>query len=158
MEDFMELKKQKKCTKCGQIKPVSEFSKNNQSKDGLAWWCKPCHRSGARTAYYKRKSKITKRPKSVIASRQSGLSGLELQVYEIFKNGATTFTKVSNEIAGVDNDKHVANVVSSLVVSGHLVRTADKYVAAVTSQGPAIKECFGKIRTALDELEKRMNN
>lgn len=32
----------KQCSKCGQVKNVSEFSKNHSKKDGLNSWCKLC--------------------------------------------------------------------------------------------------------------------
>lgn len=32
----------KRCTKCGQDKPLTDFHKNKRSKDGLQYWCKPC--------------------------------------------------------------------------------------------------------------------
>ena len=34
----------KKCSKCGEVKPLSEFVKGT-GKDGLAYWCKECHRA-----------------------------------------------------------------------------------------------------------------
>ena len=32
----------KKCTKCGETKPISEFGKHKRSKDGHAWRCLEC--------------------------------------------------------------------------------------------------------------------
>jgi len=32
----------KRCPRCGETKPVSEFSKRARSKDGLQIWCKAC--------------------------------------------------------------------------------------------------------------------
>ena len=32
----------KQCTKCKEWKEISEFVRNNKSKDGLSWWCKQC--------------------------------------------------------------------------------------------------------------------
>ena len=34
----------KKCGKCGQVLPTSEFHKHSKSKDGLQYMCKNCHR------------------------------------------------------------------------------------------------------------------
>ena len=38
----------KKCTKCGQEKPVSEFNKSAASKDGLQNYCKECKKVAAK--------------------------------------------------------------------------------------------------------------
>lgn len=32
----------KKCPKCGEVKPLSEYHKNKNRKDGLQVWCKSC--------------------------------------------------------------------------------------------------------------------
>lgn len=34
----------KMCTRCRQTKPHAEFHKATSNKDGLNYWCKPCHR------------------------------------------------------------------------------------------------------------------
>lgn len=36
---------EKACTKCGQVKPLSEFVKNRKNKDGLACHCKACKKA-----------------------------------------------------------------------------------------------------------------
>jgi len=36
------MKKTKRCAKCGEIKPLSEFSKKSLSRDGLQYTCKVC--------------------------------------------------------------------------------------------------------------------
>jgi predicted nucleic acid-binding Zn-ribbon protein len=41
---------EKRCTKCGQTKDVSEFYGNKNAKDGLEWGCKKCKSE----QYYKR--------------------------------------------------------------------------------------------------------
>lgn len=33
------------CCKCGEHKPIAEFSKNRGNKDGLQTYCRPCHRA-----------------------------------------------------------------------------------------------------------------
>lgn len=40
----------KRCSVCGETKPLTEFYKNPQQKDGHTIWCKPCFR--ARQAMY----------------------------------------------------------------------------------------------------------
>ena len=34
----------KPCTKCKEVKPLTEFRKNRNYKDGLTYWCKSCHK------------------------------------------------------------------------------------------------------------------
>ena len=43
---IMEVKMadEKQCSKCGKVKPVSEFDKHKQCKDGLSGICKQCRR------------------------------------------------------------------------------------------------------------------
>jgi len=38
----------KTCSKCGQIKPETEFYKSKTLNDGLSPWCKECHKKSAR--------------------------------------------------------------------------------------------------------------
>lgn len=49
----------KKCSKCGEAKPVSEFHKHTGHLDGLASNCKDCHRASVRVASAKYKQKNT---------------------------------------------------------------------------------------------------
>lgn len=37
----------KTCTKCGEIKALTEFGKHASRHDGLRSWCKPCNRAAA---------------------------------------------------------------------------------------------------------------
>ena len=54
--------KMKKCTKCGEIKELSEFTKKKSRKDGLNSSCKTCSRATTKShyernkEYYKKKS------------------------------------------------------------------------------------------------------
>jgi hypothetical protein len=54
MEDFY-MKLTKKCSryKCGKTKPVSEFYRNAARSDGLADYCKECHKAASKIAYEK---------------------------------------------------------------------------------------------------------
>lgn len=38
----------KACTRCGEVKPLSAFSKHRLSKDGHAWQCKECNAKRAK--------------------------------------------------------------------------------------------------------------
>lgn len=45
MEETIKLKK---CAKCGNEYPVTEYYKNSKNKDGLQSYCKSCHAAAAR--------------------------------------------------------------------------------------------------------------
>ena len=52
---------EKKCPKCGEVKPVGEFWRCANSKSGLQSWCKGClmsnpNRRNSQTAYYRKKN------------------------------------------------------------------------------------------------------
>lgn len=42
----------KLCKHCQVEKPLSEFYKKPTAKDGLFWWCKPCHREYGKKKYH----------------------------------------------------------------------------------------------------------
>jgi hypothetical protein len=47
----------KTCRKCGESKPLSQYSLNKNSKDGKQSACKPCAAAAAKASYQKRKSR-----------------------------------------------------------------------------------------------------
>ncbi len=47
----------KKCCKCNELKPITEFSKNRSTKDGLQRECKSCRKSVQREHYQLNKEK-----------------------------------------------------------------------------------------------------
>lgn len=42
---------EKLCSKCGTIKPITEFGKKSKNKDGLDGWCRSCNRQQAKAWY-----------------------------------------------------------------------------------------------------------
>lgn len=58
----------KRCSHCGEVKPVSEFYRNSSSKDGYRFDCKAC--SDARYAEYGRKhrAEITRKKRERLAA------------------------------------------------------------------------------------------
>jgi hypothetical protein len=48
----------KRCSKCKQLKPVSEFPKNHDHADGLAYYCKPCAIEYAAAYYAKHRNHL----------------------------------------------------------------------------------------------------
>jgi hypothetical protein len=50
----------KKCSKCGQIKPLNEFNKNKTKKNGVSSLCKLCHSEYRKKHYLGNKDKVLK--------------------------------------------------------------------------------------------------
>ncbi len=48
--------KTKKCSKCGEVKPITEFYKSNHTSDGYYCQCKLCHNSYSKKTYNQTKS------------------------------------------------------------------------------------------------------
>jgi len=57
----MELKT---CSKCEEIKPLEEFNKHSDSRDGRAWACKVCQMAYRRAYYQENKESIAKKNKA----------------------------------------------------------------------------------------------
>lgn len=58
--------KNKQCTKCKEEKPLTEFSKNKSTPDGLQYHCKECHNKYVKVNYHELKS----RPKTEINEKK----------------------------------------------------------------------------------------
>lgn len=53
----------KKCIKCNEVKPLSEFNKNAKKRGGVNALCKICHKEYRRDHYLKNKEKVYKQVK-----------------------------------------------------------------------------------------------
>lgn len=70
----------KKCSHCGEIKPITEFSKSNKSKDGLQCWCKRCACEYTASKYHSERPQVAP-PQAVTAPHPiySKMSPREIQ-------------------------------------------------------------------------------
>ena len=57
--------KTKKCSRCGRELPISEFYKDNRTKDGLYCDCKECHSEIAKKYIKANKDIVKKRNKLI---------------------------------------------------------------------------------------------
>jgi hypothetical protein len=53
----------KRCSKCGEVKPVEEFNKDKSKKDGRQGYCRACQRASKRTPKYKAYEETPERKK-----------------------------------------------------------------------------------------------
>ena len=52
----------KRCTKCGETKPLAEYHKDASTDDGHARWCKACVRVSGQAYYRRRRSPAEAKP------------------------------------------------------------------------------------------------
>lgn len=71
----------KKCSHCGETKPITEFNKNSKTKDGLKSWCRQCSSEYNALRYSKSKPQVAP-PQAVAAPHPiySKMSPREIQV------------------------------------------------------------------------------
>ena len=48
----------KRCSRCGEVKPISDFNKCKRKSDGLQCWCKQCKKDVNAAWYVKHKEKV----------------------------------------------------------------------------------------------------
>lgn len=58
---------EKQCTRCNQIKPISEFNKNKTKKDGHHNLCRVCSNINSKTYYNKNKEEHIKKVRIITA-------------------------------------------------------------------------------------------
>jgi hypothetical protein len=98
----------KRCSKCGEVKPTTEFSKNKSNKDGLSGWCKACTKayreankekiSAQRKTHYKaNKEKIAARSKAWNEANKEKVAAQKKTHYEANKEKILTQQKVHRE-------------------------------------------------------------
>lgn len=73
--------KTKRCSKCGDVKGVLFYGKDNRAFDGLSSWCKACKSKSDRDHYEKNKAWITKRNKEYAKRNQVRLRDASHRYY-----------------------------------------------------------------------------
>ena len=87
----------KRCTKCGELKPESEFYKNCQQKSGLDPQCKQC-KNKVHYLYMHNRTKGNRKPKQVISKMETTtdvLGGYKISILKYAKAGEYKFNIVS---------------------------------------------------------------
>jgi len=60
----------KKCSKCGEVKPLSEFHRHKRYKDGVYFSCKSCRKPSKKAAHLKSRFGITINQYEMMLERQ----------------------------------------------------------------------------------------
>jgi hypothetical protein len=83
----------KKCTRCGEVKDESEFSKNKSSKDGLEPACKVCRKA----RYQQNKDEMLAYQKAYYQQNKDKVSAYHAQHYEQNKDKAKAYYQQNKE-------------------------------------------------------------
>lgn len=92
----------KVCTKCGIEKPLTEFYKNKQSKDGYRFYCKACNSIQGKISYGKRKAKTSQYGKKYRENNKLHIKNVKASRYlnhikPDYKNNKKHIHKVRNK-------------------------------------------------------------
>ncbi|MEV7023534.1 endonuclease VII domain-containing protein [Kitasatospora sp. NPDC093558] len=69
----------KRCPKCEEIRPHSDWGRNRAATDGFNSHCKPCRRAEDRRRYFKRTHGLTEAELAVLFAEQCGICAICLE-------------------------------------------------------------------------------
>lgn len=70
MESTIDRAKEKTCSKCKQIKALSDFGGNKRAPDGKQYWCKTCTRKAHQKRYRKKRENQNPDPSNHVPEGQ----------------------------------------------------------------------------------------
>lgn len=79
-------KETKRCSRCGQVKPIGDFYRDKTSKDGLANWCKECHKEVRKEYYAKHRGEILKKQAEWRANNKEKKAAYNADYYQANKD------------------------------------------------------------------------
>ena len=86
MDIIEEEVKTKRCSKCGRILPLSEFSKCKSSKDGRFSYCKDCKKEFAKAYYAKHRGEIKAYDAEYRANNKEKIKAYYAEYYQAHKD------------------------------------------------------------------------
>lgn len=134
----------KKCPKCGEQKPLSEFYKNKSNKDGLQKRCKPCDIKTGQESYQKDPEKAAKKRFIRKLKREYDLT---LEQYESMKQKQNNVCAICKTELQTGMLSHVDHCHFSGKVRGLLCRWCNLGLGH-------FKDSMTSLKSALDYLEK----
>jgi hypothetical protein len=149
---------EKRCTKCGIVKPLSEFNNYKRNKNGRWHQCKTCYRPVARAAGQKWRAE---NPGYHVKGKLKYFYGLtEREYYEILANqgGGCAICKCKppkNEMLCVDHDRQMSNGNKRRAAGRHAIRGI--LCKPCNMALGAFKDSVAACRMAADYLEAHQN-
>jgi hypothetical protein len=98
----------KECSRCRKTKPVSEFSKNKTTSDGLRGLCRVCDSARARKYYQANRESLLKKDKEYRAANKEHIAKKKSQYYRdnreyILKSNKKYFQKLPAGVYKIEN-------------------------------------------------------
>lgn len=87
---------EKRCTKCGNVKPATEFHNQSYAPNGLSAWCKECYRANSRKGHERKKDQVKMQPIPIPEEQTCLRCGQVKQASDFSKNllrGLTAWCK-----------------------------------------------------------------
>lgn len=82
MEDTKVEEGFKRCSRCGEVKPKTEFHKDKLSKDGLQRYCKQCHKAMLHESYVKNRGERLKKHADYYQSNKDEIKAYHAEWYQ----------------------------------------------------------------------------
>ncbi len=83
-KDVVDVSK-KKCTKCGEVKSLEQFSKQRIAKDGKHSWCEECRRKYKKRYYIANSAKIRKKASKYLAKNHVAINERRKKAYRKYR-------------------------------------------------------------------------
>jgi hypothetical protein len=152
----------KQCSKCKEVKSVSEFHKNRKIKSGYASACKPCVASYTKEFYHNNLEHHKLKARAGNLKRKYGLTNEEYDALFLFQGGVCFICKracPTGRRLAVDHD-HDTGAIRGLLctmcnqrVVGNLNKTQVAMMWAYMNNPPA-DFAFGGVRYVPEGMEK----
>lgn len=143
----------KRCTKCGETKPVDEFYRNRSHRDGLNSYCKECRR-----AYYEahREEKLAYQRAYYETHREERLA-MDRAYYEAHREEKLAYKRESRALLGDPHGDRWQEITRKHATrSGRWSEAEDKYLATSTDRTIDDALALGRTHQSVKERLRRL--
>lgn len=99
----------KLCSKCNEVKTLSDFPKDRNKSGGVSCWCRVCHSAKAKESHVRQKAQIAQQPVHVPESRACAKCGETKPASEFRKNALRGLSHWCKECLKARNKEILSN-------------------------------------------------